>query len=207
MDTARHSLTSRRFIISCVRRGFFSRRNKSRTGLVVFRNIALTGFWIECGRHDAHELHHPAIFVGQDVAVEDIGASEVQIFLPDGNLALPDLFAICGDLPCRHCDHILPDVVANRLAGRASQRAGRRIGSVLDVSRAHRLIWINQYRYFDLDHLKRIDVDVERVGRVSPILENPILQPVERHALVNDLACLAELFAINHEVWREPKFI
>jgi len=47
-----------------------------------------------------------------------------KIGLPDCDLGRKDLFAICADLPAGHRDHILPDVVADRLAGRAGQRAG-----------------------------------------------------------------------------------
>src|SRR5712671_643740 len=162
------------------------RGRQYQTGLVVLWNVTLTVTWVACSRHDAHELHHASIFVGEDVAVENVSAKEVQIGLPDSHSARCDIGnlagRICADHPGRNRDHVLPGEVVPRYILRVLFPPSRGV---------------------DPDYLKWVNVDMERVGRTSPILKHPILQRVQRHALVNDLAMLAELFVINHEMGRE----
>ena len=44
---------------------------------MVLWRVILTTPRVLCGRHDANELHHPAIFMREDVTVEYVCADEV----------------------------------------------------------------------------------------------------------------------------------
>src|ERR1044071_7175243 len=135
---------------------------------VVSRDDVLASVGILVGGHDADKFHHASIFVSEDVAVEHERAGEVQEFMPDSHSAGEcsyNALGICCDLSSRYRDHILPDIVV-----------AWGVGGVLTV----------RLRSGNPDHLKRVDVNVEGMVQVCVVLKHPVLQPIQRHALVND---------------------
>src|SRR5688572_3121923 len=152
-------------------------------------NRTLTAVWVLVGGHDANELHHASIFVREDVTVKDECSGEVHEGMTNSNPPWCNRLSVCRHDRRRDGDYILPDEVISRLVCVVG-------GETLWVRRCNWRV--------DLDYLKRIDMDMKRMrGALCVIFQNPVLQSVFGHALIDRLAKGSELFAIDHEVRRE----
>lgn len=145
---------------------------------VMSGRVILTTRRVFLSWHNANELHHAAVFMGQDVTVKYERAVKVRILLSYCYRSWDYVRAV--DLRGRYGDYVLPDEVASRSVKRFGLRWGKH-----------------------LDYLKRINVDVEGVSDLcGVVLQHPILQPVLWHTLIHYQTGLRKLLVIDHEVGR-----
>src|SRR5215813_10888317 len=125
---------------------------------------------------DANELHHAAIFMGQDVTVKYECAVKVRISLSYCYRSRNDVRTV--DLSGRYGNYVLPDKITSRGVD-----------------------WLILCWGKHIDYLKRINVDMEWVSDLGGVvLQYPILQPVLWHALVHYQTSFCKLLVIDHEV-------
>src|SRR5260370_28142155 len=79
----------------------------------MLRNIGLASVWILPGLDPPDQLHHPAGFVRQYVAVQHIRAGEIHKLMPDADPSRHDL-PVDG-YARGNGNHVLPDLVRHRL--------------------------------------------------------------------------------------------
>src|SRR5215216_5369181 len=116
-----------------------------------------------CGvGNNLHQLHHAAIFVAQDMAMQNVHACE--IYESSQHLKVAT----------RWDREIIPPDPRSRQFYRNP--------AVL-------------FRIHDLDNLKRIDVDMERMGRAAVVVHGPLFSSTELHGLID--RSLVELLAID----------
>lgn len=139
--------------------------------------VILTALWVVCSWHYPNQLHHAAVFMGQNVAMKYESAGEIRILLSYGYSARNNLRAI--DLRRGNSDHVLPyEVICWRVS-------------------------LFYHRRVNFNYLERVDVDVKRMGdSCRVVLEHPVLQSVLGHALVDYRTCFTKLSVIDLEVGR-----
>ena len=118
-----------------------------------------------------YQLHHAAVFVAQDVAMQNVHSCE--IYESSQHLKV----ATSWDR------EIIPPDPRSRQLNRS--RALRRIE--------------------DLYNLKRIDVDMERMGRAAVVIHGPLFSGAEMHGLID--RSIVELLAIDCVYGRRERSI
>src|SRR5215211_4411250 len=126
-------------------------------------NVNLTAIRVVVGSHYANKLHHASIFVREDVAVEYKRPRLVEEFVPDSNPTWCNRLSVLDKHGRWYRNYVLP----NKALGRCIRVIGRVFGRIVILN------WS-----INLNHLKWIDMNVERMGNYRVVFEDPILQPL-----------------------------